>query len=243
MKKCSKCFIEKELILFSRSSKKKDGKRSQCKDCDKIQRNNIDNEKLIKYRKEYYSKNKEKYSLHNKEYRINNLQSINKKRKESKDVEKIRIRSANYYLKNKDILKEKSKKYQLKNKIELRNKARLRLIEKRKNDPVFKLKCNIRRLIQLSLKSKGYVKDSKTFEILGCSAVEFKVYLESKFEKWMNWNNRGLFNGSFNYGWDLDHIVPLKVAKTKEDVIKLNHYTNFQPLCSKINREIKNGNY
>jgi hypothetical protein len=29
--------------------------------------------------------------------------------------------------------------------------------------------------------------------------------------------------------------------KSEEDVIKLNHYSNFQPLCSKINRDIKRG--
>ena len=95
----------------------------------------------------------------------------------------------------------------------------------------------------MSFKSKGFVKNCKTFEILGCNTNEFKEYLESKFESWMSWDNKGLFNGTFNYGWDLDHIVPLKKAKTKEDVINLNHYTNFQPLCGKINREIKNGNY
>jgi hypothetical protein len=57
----------------------------------------------------------------------------------------------------------------------------------------------------------------------------------------MTWENKGIYNGSFNYGWDLDHIIPLNTAKTKEDLILLNHYTNFQPLCSKFNREVKNG--
>lgn len=28
----------------------------------------------------------------------------------------------------------------------------------------------------------------------------FKKYLESKFEDWMNWENRGLYNGELNYG-------------------------------------------
>ena len=37
----------------------------------------------------------------------------------------------------------------------------------------------------------------------------------------------------------LDHVVPLSTAKKEEDIIKLNHYTNLQPLCSKINRDIK----
>ena len=55
----------------------------------------------------------------------------------------------------------------------------------------------------------------------------------------MNWENKGLYNGTFNFGWDIDHIIPLSSASCKEDIIRLNHYTNLQPLCSKINREIK----
>ena len=55
----------------------------------------------------------------------------------------------------------------------------------------------------------------------------------------MNWDNKGLYNGEYNFGWDIDHIVPLSTASELEDVIRLNHYTNLQPLCSKINREIK----
>lgn len=63
--------------------------------------------------------------------------------------------------------------------------------------------------------------------------------MESKFEPWMNWNNYGLYNGELNYGWDIDHIVPISSANTEEEIIKLNHYTNLQPLCSKTNRYIK----
>ena len=55
----------------------------------------------------------------------------------------------------------------------------------------------------------------------------------------MTWENRGLYNGELDYGWDIDHIVPICSAKTEEDVIKLNHYTNLQPLCSYTNRVIK----
>jgi hypothetical protein len=55
----------------------------------------------------------------------------------------------------------------------------------------------------------------------------------------MTWDNYGLYNGELNYGWDVDHIIPLSSVKTEEELIKLNHYTNLQPLCSKINRYIK----
>ena len=45
-----------------------------------------------------------------------------------------------------------------------------------------------------------------------------------------------------NNGWDIDHIIPLTSAINEEDLIKLNHYTNLKPLCSKINRDIKRNN-
>ena len=93
------------------------------------------------------------------------------------------------------------------------------------------------------IRKLGFNKSRKTTEILGCSFEELKSYLESKFEPWMNWENRGLYNGELNYGWDVDHIIPLSSAKTEDDVIKLNDYTNLQPLCSKINRDIKKDIY
>ena len=55
----------------------------------------------------------------------------------------------------------------------------------------------------------------------------------------MSWSNYGKYNGDFNYGWDLDHIKPLSTSNSESDVIKLNHYSNLQPLCSKFNRDIK----
>lgn len=94
-------------------------------------------------------------------------------------------------------------------------------------------------MILKTLLRKGYSKKSKTITILGCSYEEFKVYLESKFEPWMNWENRGKYNGEFNFGWDIDHIEPISNANSESDLIRLNHYTNLQPLCSKINRDIK----
>ena len=102
-----------------------------------------------------------------------------------------------------------------------------------------KLKMCIRNLINTSINKNGYKKYSKTEKILGCSFEEFKIYIESKFEPWMSWDNRSNFKGSMNEGWDLDHIIPISSAKTEEEILKLNHYTNFQPLCSYKNRYIK----
>ena len=85
----------------------------------------------------------------------------------------------------------------------------------------------------------GYIKSNSSENILGCSFEHFKIHLESQFEHWMCWDNYGLYNGELNYGWDLDHIIPISSASTEEDIYKLNHYTNFQPLCGFTNRHIK----
>ena len=104
---------------------------------------------------------------------------------------------------------------------------------------MFKLRHNISNSIRQSFNRNGFTKQSRTYKILGCSYNDFKLRLESKFEPWMNWGNYGLYDGTPNYGWDIDHIIPLSSAMTEEELIKLNHYTNLRPLCSHINRDIK----
>ena len=45
----------------------------------------------------------------------------------------------------------------------------------------------------------------------------------------MSWDNYG------RDGWHIDHIIPLSSTKIKEEIIKLNHYTNLQPLWATDN--------
>jgi len=56
------------------------------------------------------------------------------------------------------------------------------------------------------------------------------------------WKIKNKIPNKLNETWDLDHKIPISSAKTEEDVLKLNHYTNFQPLCSYTNRYIKINN-
>jgi hypothetical protein len=182
-------------------------------------------EKAKKYQENYhpiyYQENKEMLIDKHKTYRENNK-------------EKEQIRHKIYRENNAD----KIKIYRISYK-EIRN---LKHIEKMKINPLYKLKHNIRGLIKNGFKSKYYIKQSKTQDILGCSFEEFKLHLESQFENWMNWDNFGnSIDGIIepNKTWDIDHIIPISLAKTEEDIIKLNHFTNLQPLCSYENRFIK----
>lgn len=154
--------------------------------------------------------------------------------------------SKNSYLifnkKNPKLKKDRDKRYYEKNKSELRKKNNEYIKNRKKTDPLFKLMILIRGRIYQSFNNKGYSKNIKTENILGCTFEDFKLYIESKFEDWMNWSNYGKYNGELRHGWDLDHILPISLAKKEEDIVILNHYTNLQPLCSKINRDIKKDN-
>lgn len=131
-------------------------------------------------------------------------------------------------------LKMQDPEFRIRQKIK-RRKIHLRRLE---NDPLYKLRIAYVRRLNKCMK-RLTIKNMTFLENLGCSLDEFKIYLEQRFESWMNWNNYGKYNGELNYGWDLDHIVPISTARTEEEFYKLSHYTNLQPLCSKVNRDIK----
>ena len=106
--------------------------------------------------------------------------------------------------------------------------------EYRKNrmntDPIFKIKCNTRSLLYNAFNRacKGkYKKSLPTETMLCCSMDFFTKYIESKFLDGMTFDNYGL--------WHLDHIKPIANCNNLEDIIKYNHYTNFQPLWAKDN--------
>jgi len=135
--------------------------------------------------------------------------------------------------------KEKIKMYYQLNKEVLKEKANVRRINRKKNDMLYKLSLNIASLIRQSIIKNGYTKKTRTYNIVGCSYIELRDYIENRFEPWMNWDNYGKYNGELNYGWDIDHIIPISSATSEDDIYKLNHYTNLQPLCSYVNRYIK----
>jgi len=100
-------------------------------------------------------------------------------------------------------------------------------MKKKNENPVYKLKYDISSLIRVYFRRKNVKKENRTNEILGCSLEYFFNYIESKFVDGMNWGNRDK--------WHLDHIVPIRIAKSEEEVIKLNHYSNFRPIWAEDN--------
>jgi hypothetical protein len=224
-KVCSKCHIEKDISEFSMRKNRKSKYVSQCKKCQcengkQYRKNN--EEKVKKSRKIYYDKNAEKLAAHTREYYKNHAEEERRKKREhiKNNREIMCERSKKYYNEN----KEKVIEYRKNNKENRRDQNNKRHKERVKIDPIYKLKKSMRRRICAFLKQKGYKKTSNSFEMVGCSPNDLKKYIEAQFTERMSWENHGF------YGWHIDHKIPLASGKTKEEVIKLFHYTNLQPL-------------
>lgn len=242
MKFCEICKKEKDEKDFAR-------KKDICRKCRVKENYNrfrlMNPDKMKSYSKKYYNNNKDKIIESNTIYYENNKDHILELKKEyhSKNKDNICLSKKEKYntdVEYKSSKLEYNKKYYKDNKewILLKNVSYKR--NKINTDELYKISHYIRGVVNSMFYRKySFKKNKRTEDILGCTYDEFKLYIESKFEPWMTWENRGLYNGELNYGWDIDHIIPLSNAKNEEELIKLSNYKNLQPLCSYINRYVK----
>jgi hypothetical protein len=142
--------------------------------------------------------------------------------KEKKDIHKKRCDE--YYKKHKENILKKVKQYASTNKQKINNYHKKRW----DSDSFYKCRKTIRNMITCVFSKTNYTKKTKTAEIIGCSFEEFKAHIESKFKPGMSWENRHL--------WQIDHIMPVSMAKTYDEVVRLNHYKNLRPLWAHENR-------
>ena len=165
-----------------------------------------------------------------KTWRENNKDNSKKYREKNPDYVK------NYYKKNKNKMILSVKKHYDKNKESILKKVRVRSKEYNKNrlkeDSLFHMCYLVRSRVRNFLKSKKMNKNNKTFDIVGCSPKFLKTYLENQFVNGMSWENKN--------EWHIDHIIPLSSAKNEEEIYKLCHYTNLQPLWAEDNLKKSN---
>ena len=161
-------------------------------------------EKYREYERAIRNKNTERYKQQKAIRRINNLSKIREQE------------NASYY-RNK------------KNKIQYQTRYQKKRSE---TDLIFRESKKIKDLVYQTFRERGYSKNSRAHNILGCSCEEFLKHIQGQFLDGMNWDNRKK--------WHLDHIIPISSAKTYDEIIALNHYTNFQPLWAIDN--IRKGN-
>jgi hypothetical protein len=226
----------------------------KCRKCGQSRKSTFD-QKL--YNKNYYLKNEEKIKQQVKKYRINNLEKYKEYSKEYyrtnktkllkkqktyynesdkqklyrlKNLEKIKNYQKHWRENNKDWIK----KYNTENKTKIRNVINKWRTKKYHDDILYKLELLYRNRLNQFLKSSGIRKKTKTTQMLGCSYQQLKLHIEQLFKIGMSWHNYGY------YGWHIDHIIPLDSAKNENDLIKLCHYTNLQPLWANENIKKRN---
>jgi hypothetical protein len=153
-----------------------------------------------------------------------------------KNRESIAIKQKAYYESNRGDLLLKMKEYSKTYRDDPVIKKRIAksCYKRRLNNPIEKMKNILRTRIYYFLKSKKVNKSKKTEALLGCSYDKVKEHLEALFSKGMDWNNHGK--------WHIDHIIPLDSANNEEEINKLFHYTNLQPLWALDNYK-KSNNY
>jgi hypothetical protein len=224
MKKCTICNEEKDLTEYYKG-------RGKCKKCfiKKIMANDNDEKKLKRnkwridnnYNKNYYNLNREKEKLRKKESNKIHIKTIKNYYKANK--EKLSLQSKLYYHNNKEKKCITEREYRRKNKDKI-NARKRKLREKYVTNPIYRIRYSVKERIRSFLNSRNMQKNNKTFEMVGIKPAELKYYLEKQFQEGMTWDNYGL------YGWHIDHIIPISSANNEEELIKLCHYTNLQPL-------------
>jgi membrane protein involved in colicin uptake len=192
-------------------------------------------EKIKARKKAYYEANHEEMNAKQKAYYEANREKKNAKTRayQKANPEKIRAYKKAYNEAN----REKAKAYREANREKRNAKRNAWRKDRYYRDPLFKLTNTYRNTMRRGFKSVCSKKDIKSIDCLGCSWEEFQDHIQSQFYDRAETGEKMTLENHGYYGWHLDHIAPISSAKTEEDVIRLSHYTNFQPLWAEDNLE------
>lgn len=194
----------------------------ECKRCNSIKSLELfHNNRSTKDGKSCYCK--ECMKNHVRKYNRDNRELINLKQSTEEHLKYRRF----LYQQNREKILEQKKIWckNNRNKINIYKREYKRI--KVKTDPLYHTEIKLRERIRQAFKRTSYCKSNGTTVILGCDYFTAFNYLESLFKENMSWDNRS--------EWHIDHIVPLSSATTEEELIKLCHYTNLQPLWAEDN--------
>ena len=145
-----------------------------------------------------------------------------------------------------EIRKRKQSRYQILKK-EMSRKSVMYHAKRRAIDPVYRLRMNVSKAVFKMLKSNSSSKNGQSIlKFLPYSPEELKLHLESLFESWMTWENRGKYsvknwddNDSSTWTWQLDHIIPHSTFHYEtmdcEEFRKAWALTNLRPFSAKQN--------
>lgn len=103
---------------------------------------------------------------------------------------------------------------------------------RRNTDPAYRAKFYARKRVREFIKRcHRWKRGMRVSPWIGCSAQFLAAYIAAMFRDGMTWQNHGKH-------WEIDHIIPLSSADMTDmdNVLRLSHYTNLQPLLVRENR-------
>jgi hypothetical protein len=144
-----------------------------------------------------------------------------------KNKESDKLRKQIHYELNREKYIQRGTDYRKNNKDRVNQVVRDYRKKRFSEDEVFKMTFIVRSRIRNFLKLRGGIKKDTTFDLIGCTPQELVKHIENQFKDGMAWENYGR--------WHIDHIIPLSSGKNNEDLKRLCHYTNLQPLWAEDN--------
>ena len=200
-------------------------------------------EKQKAYQKAYREANKEKKKAYDKAY----CEANKEKRKEygkayhEANKEKIAEQKKVYREANKEKVAESQKAYYKANKEKIAEQKKLYERQRRAKDPLFRLRQNYSQSCRRAFKSIGQKKNNPSLKLLGLNDWrELEEHFSKQFYDHPETGEEMTFDNHGFYGWHLEHIIPISIAETEEEIIKLCHYTNLQPMWAEENNAKSN---
>lgn len=217
MKKCTICESEKPYSEFHRQRGRRDGYGDWCKPC-KSER-----------KRQQYQANPHKARAYMAAYRAANPEKVAEAKKAArlKKLDEYKAKEARNYRKNRDKILAYSKEYRRKNWPMVLAKNTRYKRERLRADPLYRMQYSMRCRIFQAFRAQGYAKGGKTSKLLGCDWDELMQHMAAQFQHGMTLDNYG--------EWHVDHIIPVSSAKDADELTRLCHYSNLQPLWAADN--------
>jgi len=169
-KVCSRCKIEKNISLFTRENRSKDGLCCYCRECQSVKQRERyikNNDEMRRKAREIYHKNKTKINERCRKRRAENV--VEKRRKELEYERKYRRE-----YRDKILLKQRRYRLENKEKVNKYFRNRYKIIK-------IKIEHNLRQRIRIAVLSQSCEKLYKSIDLLGCSVDECRKWLEGMF--------------------------------------------------------------
>ena len=185
-------------------------------------------EELTEYWKNYQRAHLDKFRQYNKKHRDN----MTPEQKERTNAASRRYVERH---KNEPEFIERRRAWHRESSKRRRKKITAYAENRKRRDPVFKLKTQIRNDIRMSFNRRGFRKSERTEVIVGCTLTELYEHLcmtyKARYGK--EYDGKELVH--------IDHIIPLANARTEDEVKELCRWDNLQLLTAEDNL-IKNAN-